>query len=133
MRKRRCLIPADAFYEWAHSGANIKQPFAFALKSGEPCAFAGIWERWLPKEGQALESFSILTTGANQVLRPVHNRMPVILEPKDYSRWMEPSAPERLPLDLLLPFPAERMVAWPVSRRVGNPRNNDPELLEPCQ
>ncbi|MGA2570385.1 MAG: SOS response-associated peptidase [Terracidiphilus sp.] len=133
LRKRRCLVPADAFYEWTRSDPKNKQPFAFALRSGEPYAFAGIWERWTPKKGEALESFSILTTDANEVLEPIHNRMPVILEPKDYKRWMEPAALERLPVDLLRPFPAEQMIAWAVSSRVGNTRNNDPELLEPRQ
>ncbi len=131
LRKRRCLIPADAFYEWAHSDPKHKQPFAIALRSGEPYAFAGLWERWRPKEGEALETFSILTTDANEVVEPVHNRMPVILEPKEYDRWLDPGSIERLPVDLLRPFPAERMIAWPVSDRVGNVRNNDPELLAP--
>jgi putative SOS response-associated peptidase YedK len=131
VRKRRCLIPADAFYEWMHSDPKNKQPFAIALRSGEPCAFAGIWERWRPREGEALETFSILTTDANEVVEPIHNRMPVILEPKDYERWLEPGSPERPPVDLLRPFPAGRMTAWPVSDRVGNVRNNDPELLVP--
>ena len=85
-----------------------------------------------PKEGEALETFTILTTDANEVLEPIHNRMPVILEPKDYNRWLEPAAVERLPVDLLRPFPAERMTAWRVSDRVGNVRNNDAELLVPC-
>jgi putative SOS response-associated peptidase YedK len=130
-RKRRCLVPADAFYEWARIDAKTKKPFAIALKSGEPYAFAGLWERWRPKEGEALETFTILTTDPNEVLEPIHNRMPVILEPKDYSRWLEPAAVERLPVDLLRPFPAEQMTAWPVSDRVGNVRNNDSELLAP--
>lgn len=131
MRKRRCLVPADAFYEWERSDPKNKQPFAIALKSGEPYAFAGLWERWRPKEGEALETFTILTTDANTVVEPIHNRMPVILEPKDYERWLEPTPAERLPIDLLRPFPAERMIAWPVNSRVGNVRNNDPELLAP--
>jgi len=130
LRKRRCLVPADAFYEWARQDAKNKRPYAIALKSGEPYAFAGLWESWKPKEGEALETFSILTTDANQVLEPIHNRMPVILEPKNYRRWIEPASAERLPVDLLRPFDAERMTAWPVSQRMGNVRNNDPELLE---
>ena len=129
LRKRRCLVPADAFYEWARKDAKKKQPFAIALKSGEPYAFAGLWESWRPKDGEALETFTILTTEANQVLTPIHNRMPVILEAKNYARWMEPASPERLPVDLLRPFDADLMTAWPVSERVGNVRNNDPDLL----
>jgi putative SOS response-associated peptidase YedK len=129
LKKRRCLVPADAFYEWAKRDAKTKQPYAIGLKSGDPYAFAGLWESWRPKEGAALETFTILTTDANEVLEPIHNRMPVILDRKDYRRWMEPASAERLPVDLMRPFPAERMTAWPVSQRVGNVRNNDAELL----
>jgi putative SOS response-associated peptidase YedK len=129
LKKRRCLVPADAFYEWAKRDAKTKQPYAIGLKSGEPYAFAGLWESWRPKEGEALESFTILTTDANEVLEPIHNRMPVILDRKDYLRWMEPASTERLPVDLMRPYPAERMTSWPVSQRVGNVRNNDEELL----
>jgi putative SOS response-associated peptidase YedK len=129
LRKRRCLIPADAFYEWAKRDAKTKQPFAIGLRRGEPFAFAGLWERWRPKDGEPLETFTILTTDANEVLEPIHNRMPVILEPKNYNRWLEPAPVERLPLDLLRPFPAEQIISWPVSDRVGNVRNNDSDLL----
>ncbi len=131
LRKRRCLVPADAFYEWAKRDAKAKQPFAFSLKSAETFAFAGLWERWCPKDGPALETFTILTTDANELVEPAHNRMPVILEPKDYNRWLEPASAERLPMDLLRPFPAEQMVSWSVGDRVGNVRNNDAELLAP--
>jgi putative SOS response-associated peptidase YedK len=138
LRKRRCLVPADAFYEWQRpnpkiapkTGAKAKQPFAIALKSGEPYAFAGLWERWQPREGEPLETFTILTTDPNQIMEPIHNRMPVILEPRDYLRWLSPGDPARPPVDLLRPFPAEKMLAWPVGDRVGNVRNNDPQLLE---
>ena len=138
LRKRRCLVPADAFYEWQRpnpkiapkTGAKAKQPFAIALKSGEPYAFAGLWERWQPKEGEPLETFTILTTDPNETMEPIHNRMPVILEPRDYLRWLSPGDPARPPVDLLRPFPAEKMLAWPVGDRVGNVRNNDPQLLE---
>jgi putative SOS response-associated peptidase YedK len=129
LRKRRCLVPADAFYEWARVDAKNKQPFAIALKSGEPFALAGLWERWRPPEGEALETFTILTTEANELVEPAHNRMPVILEPRNYNRWLEPGAAEQLPVDLLRPFPAEEMVSWPVDERVGNVRNDDPDLL----
>ena len=129
LRRRRCLVPADAFYEWERSDPKNKKAFAIALKSGEPYAFAGLWDRWRPKEGEPLETFSILTTDANETLEPIHNRMPVILARKDYGRWLEPAAQERLPVDLLRPFPAEEMVAWQVSNRVGNVRNDDVDLL----
>ncbi len=134
LKKRRCLVPADAFYEWQRPAPGIdaksKQPFAIALKSGEPYALAGLWERWQPKEGEALETFTVLTTDPNELMEPIHNRMPVILEPRDYSRWLDPGDPSRPPVDLMRPYPAEKMVAWPVGERVGNVRNNDPQLLE---
>jgi putative SOS response-associated peptidase YedK len=130
LKTRRCLVPADAFYEWKRLDAKTKQPFAIALKSGEPYAFAGLWDRWQPNESAALETFTILTTGPNELMKPIHNRMPVILEPCDYDRWLDTGDPARPPVDLLRPFPAEEMRAWPVSNRVGNVRNNDSELLE---
>jgi putative SOS response-associated peptidase YedK len=132
-KKRRCLVPADAFYEWQRLDAKTKHPYAIALKSGEPYAFAGLWEHWKPKEGEALETFTILTTDPNAVTEPIHNRMPVILRPADYPRWLDAASAERPPVDLLRPFPAEEMVAWRVGDRVGNVRNNDPLLLEPSQ
>jgi putative SOS response-associated peptidase YedK len=131
LKKRRCLVPADAFYEWMKPNAKLKIPYAIALTSGEPCALAGLWESWRPAEGPSIETFTILTTDPNEVTEPFHNRMPVILEPKDYDRWLEPGDPARPPIDLLRPYPAARMRAWPVSARVGNVRNNDPALLEP--
>jgi len=133
MKKRRCLVPADAFYEWQRVDKKTKHPFAFALKSRTPYAMAGLWERWQPKEGAALETFTILTTDPNELMEPVHNRMPVILEPSDYDRWLNSGDPAQPPVDLLRPFPAEQMVAWPVSDRVGNVRNNEPQLLEESQ
>ena len=131
LKKRRCLVPSDAFYEWMKPNAKLKIPYAIALTSGEPCAFAGLWESWRPPEGPPLETFTILTTDPNEVTEPFHNRMPVILEPKDYDRWLEPGDPNRAPIDLLRPYPSDRMHAWPVSDRVGNVRNNDPALIEP--
>ncbi|MGA8743082.1 MAG: SOS response-associated peptidase [Terracidiphilus sp.] len=128
-KKRRCIIPADAFYEWQQLNAKTKRPFAFALQSGEPYAFAGLWERWKPRAGEPLETYTILTTDPNELAGRIHNRMPVILEPRDYSRWMEPGDPARPPVDLLRPYPAEKMRSWVVDERVGNVRNNDAELL----
>jgi putative SOS response-associated peptidase YedK len=138
LKKRRCLVPADAFYEWQRIDKKTRHPFAFALRSGEPYAMAGLWERWQPKEGEVLETFTILTTDPNELMEPVHDRMPVILEPRDYERWLDADGHDsgdgaRPPVELLRPFPAEKMVAWPVSERVGNVRNNDPQLLEPFE
>ncbi len=133
LKKRRCLVPADAFYEWQKLDPKNKRPYAIALRDGGPYAFAGLWERWQPKEGEALETFTILTTDPNALMEPIHNRMPVILEPRDYTRWLDAGDPARPPIDLLRPYPAEKMRAWPVSGRVGNVRNNDAELLAPSQ
>ena len=130
LKARRCLIPTDAFYEWQRINKKTNFPFAFMLRSGEPCALAGLWERWQPREGEALETFTILTTDPNELMEPIHHRMPVILEPRDYERWLEPGDPARPPVDLLRPYPAEAMTAWPVSDRVGNVHNNDEQLLE---
>jgi len=129
LKRRRCLVPADAFYEWQRIDKKTKHPYAIALSSGDPYAFAGLWESWKPKDGPPLESFTILTTDANELMEPIHNRMPVILERSDYLRWLDPGDPARPPVDLLRPYPAEKMRAWPVSERVGNVRNNDPQLL----
>jgi putative SOS response-associated peptidase YedK len=130
MKKRRCLVPADAFYEWQRMNSKGKQPFAFAMQSGEPYALAGLWERWKPKDGEPLETFTILTTDPNELMEPVHDRMPVIVEPRDYERWLEQGDPQRPPLDLLRPFATEKMKKWRVSARVGNVRNNDVDLLK---
>ncbi|MFZ0746979.1 MAG: SOS response-associated peptidase [Terracidiphilus sp.] len=133
LKRRRCLVPADAFYEWQRLDPKTKRPYAIALRSGEPYAFAGLWERWRPKEGEVLETFTIITTDPNEVMEPLHDRMPVILEPQNYTRWLDAGDPAQPPVDLLRPYPAEKMLAWPISDRVGNVRNNDPELLAPSQ
>jgi putative SOS response-associated peptidase YedK len=138
-RRRRCLVPADAFYEWQKLDAKTKQPYAIALKDREIFAFAGLWETWKDKTAdRQLETYTILTTDPNALMEPFHDRMPVILDPKDYDRWLglEPGtgpASPQLPTDLLRPYPAERMRSWKVSNRVGNVRNNDPELLTPLE
>lgn len=134
LRKRRCLVPADAFYEWQKLGAKDKRPFAIAMKDGGLYAFAGLWERWKdPGDDIWLETFTIITTDPNELMAPLHNRMPVIIPRVDYDRWLGSDANEdhSLPLDLLRPFPAEEMVAWRVGDDVGNVRNNTAELIEP--
>jgi putative SOS response-associated peptidase YedK len=130
IQRRRCLVPADAFYEWQKLDAKTKQPFAIALENKKPYAFAGVWESWRdPKSRERLETFTIITTDANELVQPMHERMPVILEPKDYERWLAPADPSHLPVDLLRPYPAEKMTAWKVDKRVGNVKNDDAELL----
>jgi putative SOS response-associated peptidase YedK len=131
LKKRRCLVPADAYYEWQRLGDKTKRPFAIALQSGDPYAFAGLWESWQPPQGALLETFTILTTAPNSLTEPIHDRMPVIVVPKDYERWTDPSTAP--PLDLLRPYPANHMRAWPVGEQLGNVRNNAPGLLDEVQ
>lgn len=127
-RYRRCLIAADGFYEWRRMG-SVKQPYYIGLEDGEPFAFAGIWEHW-EGQGEMIDSCAIIVTQANELVAPIHDRMPVILDPADYEPWMDPELqdPERLKA-LLRPYPAERMRAYPVSTRVNNPKNDQPELV----
>jgi putative SOS response-associated peptidase YedK len=130
--KRRCLVPADGFYEWEKTGAKSRQPWAFALQSGEPIAFAGLWERWRsPDRRSEMETFSIITTEANELTAPMHERMPVILMPRDYERWLHRDDGGRPPVDLLRPFESAYMHGWRVDAAVGNVRNNSAALLEP--
>jgi putative SOS response-associated peptidase YedK len=128
-KTRRCLVPADGFYEWKKLDAKTKQPYAIGLRDGSMIAFAGLWERWKDKtSGEPIETYTVITTDPNELMQPLHNRMPVILAPKDYQRWLDQSDQKRPPTDLLRPYPAEEMTAWKVDARVGNVRNNGPEL-----
>ena len=121
---RRCLVPADGFYEWRKEG-EIKQPFRIGMKGGAPFAFAGIWRD---------EGFTIVTTDANAKLAPIHPRMPVILDPADYATWLDARA-ERTQdaLNLLCPFPAEAMAFYRVGPRVNSPRHDDVECIAPLK
>lgn len=130
-KHRRCLVPADWFYEWPVVDGE-KQARAFSLKDGSPFAFAGIWDRWKDKEtGGILESFAIVTTDPSEWMEKYHDRMGVIIEPKNYERWLEPEEPHSLPVDLLRPHSEEDMKSWRVSDKVGNTKNNWVELIEP--
>ena len=127
--KRRCLVPADGFYEWKKLDAKTKQPHAFGLKDAAPFAFAGLWDAWKdPENGEWLQTFTIITTDPNQVTAEVHNRMPVILHAKDHDRWLTRGL-NRPPVDLLLPYEAEAMTIVACNPLVGNVRNNGPEML----
>jgi putative SOS response-associated peptidase YedK len=129
IKKRRCLVPADAFYEWQKISAKSKQAFAIGMLDGSQYGFAGLWESWKEEDGTLLETFTIITTDPNEVMESLHDRMPVIIEPKDYDHWLQPAEAEALPLDLLRPFPAEKMRAWKANSRVGNVRNDEEALL----
>jgi putative SOS response-associated peptidase YedK len=126
--KRRCLVPAAAFYEW-RADAGGKTPFAIARQDGNPLAFAGIWEGWRSPEGDILRSFAILTTSANAQMAVLHERMPVILEPDDWPAWLGEADGD--PNALLRPSPEGVLRLWQVDKRVGNVRNDGPELLVP--
>lgn len=129
-RRRRCIIPADGFYEWQRRGQQ-KQPFFFHLHEKRPFGFAGLWEQWKGEAGKTIESCTILTTGANDVLRPMHDRMPVILHREDYALWLDEDERKRALLkELLRPYPAEEMNAYPVSLMVNSPRNQGVRLIE---
>lgn len=131
LRDRRCLILADGFYEWKPEVPR-KQPYYIKLWHGEPFAFAGLWDLWQPPDGQPLETCTILTTTANGVLKAIHDRMPVILPPDAYNAWLDPTMRdvERVQA-LLTPYPADQMVAYPVSTRVNNTSNDSPECIAP--
>ena len=132
-RQRRCLIAADGFYEWQKAGDGPKQPYFIRLKSDEPFAFAGLWERWRDPAGETVESCTLITTEANETLAPIHPRMPVILPTDAYDGWLDHAVDgaEAL-LDLLRPYPGGEMIAVPITRRVNNVRNDDAACIEPA-
>lgn len=130
-RKRRCLVPADGFYEWMKSGRR-KQPFHFRLRGGDPFGMAGIWESWTAPGGEVVEGVAVLTTEANELVRGAHNRMPVILQPAYYEEWLDSTTTETAGLQRMLrPYPADEMEAVPVSGYVNNARHEGPECLAP--
>jgi putative SOS response-associated peptidase YedK len=131
LRQRRCLIPADGFYEW-QAQADGKQPFHIRLADGAPFAMAGLWEQWKTPAGAWLQTCTILTTAANELMSPLHDRMPVMLSPEQYALWLDPGLHDAGPLqELLAPYPAEQMVAYPVSRAVNKAGNEGPGLVAP--
>jgi putative SOS response-associated peptidase YedK len=127
MKSRRCLIPADGFYEWKKNG-KIRQPYCFEINDGELFAFAGLWDRWKNPNGEWIRSCSILTTTPNAVTAQVHDRMPVILNPSDFDLWLDPGMNDTTAAaELLRPFDARLMRSYPVSPRINNANNDDEE------
>jgi putative SOS response-associated peptidase YedK len=128
--RRRCILPVDGFFEWkAIKGQRAKQPYAIAMKDGKPFCIGGLWENWKdPASGEWIRTFVVITTDANELVAQIHNRMPLILSPGDYTRWL---GDEPDPRDLLRPFPAEPMRMWQISTRVNKPDNDDPSIVEP--
>jgi putative SOS response-associated peptidase YedK len=129
--RRRCLVPVDNFYEWQATPAG-KQPYAIALAERRLMALAGLWETWRSPAGERVLSFTIVTCPPNALCAELHDRMPVVLAPPAWPAWLgeEPTSVPQLKA-LLSPYPSERMTCWPVSPRVGNVKNNDPELIAP--
>lgn len=129
-KRRRCLVPADGFYEWIRVGKD-KQPMLIGMADGGVFGMAGLWEHWNSPEGQVVETCTVLTGAPNEVAAQVHDRMPIILPPDAWDTWLDPRMCDRGSLEaLLVPYPADRMAARPVSRRVNNVRNDDPGCLE---
>jgi putative SOS response-associated peptidase YedK len=133
--RRRCLVPADGFYEW-RPGDATKQPYRIAARDGAPLAFAGLWERWSPPRAangaaapSPVDSFAIVTTAANRTLAPLHHRMPVVIAPADYAGWLDPMAEAPALLALLRPAADDRLHYFPADRRVNNVRNDDAALI----
>ena len=130
-KRRRCLVVADGFYEWKKT-EDGKQPYYLRLKEGGPFGFAGLWEMWSMEGGEELRSATIITTEPNELAAEIHNRMPVILSPELHEVWLDPENDDREELlSMLAPYPAEEMEAYPVSRRVNRPANDDPGVLQP--
>ena len=135
--KRRCLVPVDAFYEWRRDGTQ-RLPYAAVRTDGKPMALAGLWAGWKDSEtGEVIRSFTVLTTGPNASMRPIHNRMPVVLPESAWDRWLDPTiqAPSELAelKHLLVPAPDDDIDLYRVSRRVSNVRNDGPDLIEPVE
>ena len=133
--RRRCIVPADAFYEWQRQGGRTRQPFAIRRRDGELLAFAGLWEVWRPEgdpEAPLLRSCTIITTQANEAVAALHDRMPAVLPPGAWAEWLDPAAGEwSLLRRLLRPAPAGDFLVYPVGPEVNNARNEGPHLVRP--
>ncbi|MBD2462653.1 SOS response-associated peptidase [Oscillatoria sp. FACHB-1407] len=130
-KRRRCLVVTDGFYEWQRSDTG-KQPYYFQMRSHQPFAFAGLWEHWQGADGSEIDSCTILTTEANDLLSSIHDRMPVILHPQDYDLWLDPDMQQTDRLEALLqPYDTDPMMSYPVSPRMNSPKYDDPTCVEP--
>ncbi|RNI22694.1 SOS response-associated peptidase [Rufibacter latericius] len=128
---KRCLVPADGFYEWKKVGKD-KTPYRILMKEGQLFTFAGLWDEWVdPSTGEVLHTFTVITTEPNELMAGIHNRMPVILHPEEEHLWLSESEDVNRLAELLRPYPAEEMTAYPVSALVNSPKNDVPSVLEP--
>ncbi len=133
IRRRRCLVPASGFYEWKRTSGG-KQPYFIRMRAGKAFALAGLWESWKDPGSSVVETCALLTTSPNDLLRPIHDRMPVIVPPRDYDLWLSPEIQDpRELLSLFLPYPFEEMDAFPVGTAVNNPKTDSPRLIEPLE
>jgi putative SOS response-associated peptidase YedK len=131
MRRRRCLVPADGFYEWQVVGAGPKQPYYIHAKDGAPFAFAGLWESWTGPNGEEMETAAIVTTDANATLKPIHHRMPAILTPEAFETWLDTdNVDAKIAAELLTPAPDDALEAYPISTAVNRVANDDARLIE---
>jgi putative SOS response-associated peptidase YedK len=132
-RRRRCLVPADGFFEWQRLGKS-KQPYFIQTADEQPFAMAGLWESWEGPDHSLVESCTILTTEPNELMQPIHDRMPVILPSESYAEWLDPQQTEPKGLQrLLVPFDTRQMKAHPVSTYVNRPTNEGPECIAPIR
>ena len=132
-KRRRCVVPADGFYEWQRISGG-KQPFYIGMAERRPFGMAGLWEHWEGPEGEAIDSCTILTTEPNEVLRPIHDRMPVILRPEDHELWLDPTVKDQARLlELLRPYAPAAMTAHAISTLVNNPKNDVIGCIEPLE
>lgn len=130
IKRKRCIIMADGFYEWHKPEPKTKTPYYFKLKSSEPFAMAGLWDLWQNGDRQ-LRTFTIITTAPNELMEPIHNRMPVILHERDEARWLDPEiADPKHVLPLLVPYPSDEMESYKVSTIVNSPKNDIPQCIE---
>ena len=129
LKSKRCLVPTNGFFEWKKTEQG-KAPYRIMLKSEEFFFFAGLWDEWTDKQtGEVLHTFSIITTDANELVRPIHDRMPVILSPEAEELWLDENEPQKELLSLLVPYPSNEMKLYPISPLVNSPMNNVPEVL----
>jgi putative SOS response-associated peptidase YedK len=126
--RRRCLVPADGFFEWQKQG-KLRQPFLIERKDRAPFAFAGLWERWRGADDAVVRSCTIITCPANELVAPLHDRMPVILAPEAHAQWLDPNTDAR---GLLTPCPSAWLESYPVNPRVNSPKNDDPDCIQPA-
>lgn len=133
LKLRRCIVPADGFYEWRQNG-KVRQPYCFEVGNSQIFGFAGLWDRWRAPDGKNIESFTILTTQPNALLSGIHDRMPAILNPDDYDMWLDPGMKDvQAALEVIHPFDARQMRSFPVSTRVNSPDNDDEACAKPVE